>query len=70
MSDDNAAKDTGFAFMTELPSVTFSRRPPASRKEAADSDVVWEVESLDQVIEEADRRLGTSGDKRGGDVSA
>jgi hypothetical protein len=41
-----------------LPRVSFSRFKPRSLEESADRGVIWGVNSIKTLIEEADRRLG------------
>lgn len=43
-----------------IPHLGFSRRPAATPEEGSDRSVLWGVKSLREVVQEADRRFGTS----------
>lgn len=45
---------------SDIPHLSFSRRSAATPEEGKDRSVLWGVKSLREVVQEADRRFGTS----------
>jgi hypothetical protein len=58
--NDKTPKEKLLESLGELPRLSFSRRPAATREEGTDRSVLWRVRSLREVVEEADRRFGVA----------
>jgi len=57
--NDKTPKQELLEYVSDLPRLSFSRRPAATAEEGTDRGVLWGVKSLREVVQEADRRFGT-----------